>query len=91
MTWRTPELAPLFKLAHHSNRRTLSFERFNVYDLPLHGGTSVVPGLELMTHCPRGFDHNHQATYHNEEKIIVNKGRRRKRMRAFSSLEWVSE
>ncbi|GFW06303.1 uncharacterized protein TNCV_37771 [Trichonephila clavipes] len=46
-----PELAPsLCKLAHHTNGRTLSHDR-EIYraSTPLHGGTSVALGLELMT------------------------------------------
>ncbi|GFV14553.1 hypothetical protein TNCV_3999041 [Trichonephila clavipes] len=45
----TSKLAPNTPLTHlnyHTNRRTLSLNRFNLHRLPVHGGSSEAPGLE---------------------------------------------
>ncbi|GFV54221.1 hypothetical protein TNCV_3467361 [Trichonephila clavipes] len=33
-------------MPHHTNKRTSSPDRFNVHRFPLHGGSSVAPGLQ---------------------------------------------
>ncbi|GFU22550.1 uncharacterized protein TNCV_1304421 [Trichonephila clavipes] len=57
----TPEFAPP-SFNYHTNRRALSLDRFNVHRLPLYGGFSEAPGLELETHRSRVRDLNHSAT-----------------------------
>ncbi|GFT16518.1 hypothetical protein TNCV_281481 [Trichonephila clavipes] len=52
--WSTPELAPP-STNYHINGRVLNHDRFT--DLaPLHGGSSVVPGIEPVTLRPQFRD-----------------------------------
>ncbi|GFV79362.1 hypothetical protein TNCV_1903341 [Trichonephila clavipes] len=64
VTRMTPELAPLPSHSSHitSSGGRLSQDTFNIHWPPLHGGSSVAPGLELMTRQPRVHYLDHKTT-----------------------------
>ncbi|GBL91242.1 hypothetical protein AVEN_195128-1 [Araneus ventricosus] len=56
MTRTTSELAPLFKLPHHTNGGTFDIDGFNVHQARLHCGSSVESGFEPGTLRPQSRD-----------------------------------
>ncbi|GBM23965.1 hypothetical protein AVEN_198198-1 [Araneus ventricosus] len=81
MTRATPELAPLFKLPHHTSGRTFGPYGFSVHQTCLHGSSSVESNLEpsgrdFITRPPRPFKMSADLMSNNETQPYKDKIRK---------------